>query len=198
MRIKNKHHLCKCLLPTLLSIWHGHNDGLTYSTCWNGVQISKLNSICNYCDDLLTPWTNYLLNCTIHRFCSNYFLRSHYWKKKKKCENQWTYTEAWREVCFCSASFAVLASFLWVSYPLSCVLTLCDHMDCSLLGSSVCGILQARILEWVAMPSSRGSSQTSDQTQVSCMAGRFFTIWAPREAIFLIQESFYMVFKFSL
>ena len=37
------------------------------------------------------------------------------------------------------------------------------------------GILQARILEWVAMPSSRGSSQLRDQTQVSCTAGRFFT-----------------------
>ena len=43
-------------------------------------------------------------------------------------------------------------------------------------------ILQARILEWVAMPSSRGSSQPRDQTQVSLIAGRFFTIWATREA----------------
>lgn len=104
--------LCKCLLPTLLSIWHGHNDGLTYSTGWNGVQISKLNSICNYCDDLLTPWTNYLLNCTIHRFCSNYFLRSHYWKKIYICKNQWTYIKVWTEVYFCSATFAVCPSFL--------------------------------------------------------------------------------------
>ena len=55
-------------------------------------------------------------------------------------------------------------------------------MDCSLPGSSVHGILQARILEWVAVPFSRGSSQTRDQTQVSCTAGRFFTIWATREA----------------
>ena len=44
------------------------------------------------------------------------------------------------------------------------------------------GILQARILEWVAMPSSRGSSQPRDQTQVSGMAVRFFTIWAIRDA----------------
>ena len=57
------------------------------------------------------------------------------------------------------------------------VLSLCDPMDCSLPGSSVHGILQARILEWVAMPSSRGSFQTRDQTHVSCVswiAGRFF------------------------
>ena len=52
--------------------------------------------------------------------------------------------------------------------------TLCDSMDCSLPGSSVHGILQARILEWVAMPSSRGSSQPRDGTQVSCITGRFF------------------------
>ena len=43
-------------------------------------------------------------------------------------------------------------------------------------------ILQARILEWVAMPSSRGSSQPRDWTQVSCIAGGFFTVWATREA----------------
>ena len=47
------------------------------------------------------------------------------------------------------------------------------------------GILQARILEWVAMPSSRGSSQPRDWTQVSCIAGGFFTIWASREAQYL-------------
>ena len=53
-------------------------------------------------------------------------------------------------------------------------LTLCNPKDCSLPGSSVHGILQARILEWVAISSSRGSSGTRDQTQVSCFAGRFF------------------------
>ena len=53
--------------------------------------------------------------------------------------------------------------------------TLCDLMDCSLLGSSVHRILQARILEWVAMPSSRGSLQPRDQTRVSCITGGFFT-----------------------
>ena len=58
-------------------------------------------------------------------------------------------------------------------------LTLCDPMDCSLPGSSVHGILQARVLEWVAMPSSRVSSQPRDRTQVSHIA--FFTIWATRE-----------------
>ena len=54
-------------------------------------------------------------------------------------------------------------------------LTLCDPMD-----YTIHWILQARILEWVAFPFSRGSSQHRDQTQVSCIAGRFFSIWAPR------------------
>ena len=44
------------------------------------------------------------------------------------------------------------------------------------------GILQVRILEWVAFPFSRGSSQPGDQTQVSCITGGFFTIWVTREA----------------
>ena len=55
-------------------------------------------------------------------------------------------------------------------------------MDCSPPGSSVHGIFQARILEWVAVPFSRGSSRPRDRTQVSCTAGRFFSIWATREA----------------
>ena len=56
--------------------------------------------------------------------------------------------------------------------------TLCDPMDCSSPGSSVYGILQARILQWLAIPFSRGSSKPRDQTWVSCIPGRVFTIWA--------------------
>ena len=59
--------------------------------------------------------------------------------------------------------------------------TLCDCMDCSRPGSSFHGILQARILEWVAVTSSRGPSQPRDRTHVSCTGGRFFTDWATRE-----------------
>ena len=59
--------------------------------------------------------------------------------------------------------------------------TLCDPMDCSPPGSSVHGILQARILEWVAISFSRRSSQPRDWTQVSCTARRFFTIWITRK-----------------
>ena len=57
--------------------------------------------------------------------------------------------------------------------------------DCCSPGSSVSRILQARILEWIAIPSSRGSSQLRDWTQVSCIAGGFFTIWATREVLLI-------------
>ena len=57
-------------------------------------------------------------------------------------------------------------------------LTLCGLMDCSPPGSSVHGILQARILKWVAMSSSRGSSWLRDQIWVSCIARGFFHRWA--------------------
>ena len=60
--------------------------------------------------------------------------------------------------------------------------TFCDPMDCSIRCSSIHGILQARILEWVAISFSRRSSQPRDRTRVSPTAGRCFTIWATREA----------------
>ena len=55
-------------------------------------------------------------------------------------------------------------------------LTLCDPMDCSSPGSSVLRIFQGRILEWVAIPFSKGSSLPRDQTQVSHIASRLFSI----------------------
>ena len=68
-------------------------------------------------------------------------------------------------------------------------LTLCNPMHSSPPGSSFYGILQARILEWVAISSSRGSSQPRDRTQVSCTAGGYFTIWDTREAPRVIIHS---------
>ena len=66
---------------------------------------------------------------------------------------------------------SILCSLFAQSCPI-----LCDPMDCSPPGSSVHGILQARILKRVATLFSRGSSQPRDQTQVSCTAGGFFTV----------------------
>ena len=61
-------------------------------------------------------------------------------------------------------------------------LTLCDPVYCSLPGSSVHGILQARILEWITVSFSRGSSRPRDWIQISRISGRRFNPWATREA----------------
>ena len=73
-----------------------------------------------------------------------------------------------------------LPSVQFSSVAQSCP-TLCDPMDCSLPCSSVHGIFQAIILEWIAISFSRGSSRPRDRTQVSCIVDRRFTIWATRE-----------------
>ena len=86
------------------------------------------------------------------------------------------------------------------TWPLSCALSycnvkllqcpsLCDPTDCSPPGSSMLGILQARIPEWVVMPFSRGSSWPMDQIQVSRIADRFFTNWATRGAYWNIRTT---------
>ena len=83
-------------------------------------------------------------------------------------------------------------------------LTLCDPM-CSLSGSSVHGIFQARVLEWVAISFPRGSSRPRNRTWLSCIAGRRFTVWATREAgtkgiccLFFTLEQFYFSLSLSL
>ena len=90
--------------------------------------------------------------------------------KAKELLDPWMSTRLnWRFFC------------LFFKVTLSC-LTLWDPMDCSLPGSSTHGILQAKILEWVDTPISRGSFQHRDRTQVSHIAGGFFTSWATMEA----------------
>ena len=74
----------------------------------------------------------------------------------------------------------ILCYFLESEVTQSC-LTLCDPMDCSLPGSFVYRIFQARVLEWVAISFSRRSSWPRDWTQVSRTVGRCFTVWATRE-----------------
>ena len=69
----------------------------------------------------------------------------------------------------------------WSEVTQSCP-TLCDPMHCSLPGSLVHGIFQARVLEWVAISFSRGSSQPRERTRVSQTASRHVTVWATREA----------------
>ena len=111
---------------------------------------------------------------------------------------------------YCSGFFHTLT---WISHGFTCIphpnppphlplhqirmlvlvaqpyLTLCDHpMDYSPPGSSVYGVLQARILKWVAIPFCKGSFQFRDQTWVSCIAKRFFVISVTREAHFIMLK----------
>ena len=72
--------------------------------------------------------------------------------------------------------------------------TLCNRVDCSPPDSSVHGVLQVRILKWVTMPSSRGSSHPRDWTQVFCIADGFFTVWATRETLLYHTPLWYNTF----
>ena len=79
--------------------------------------------------------------------------------------------------------------------------TLYGPMDCSPPGSSVHGILQARILEWVAIPSSRGSSQPKDWTRISCgscIGRRILYHWATWEAQFMLKYDIHTLFFIQL
>ena len=87
----------------------------------------------------------------------------------------------------------VLCAKLLLSCP-----TLCHPMDCSPAGSSVHGILQVRILEWVATPACRGYSQHRDGTHILCcsyIAGGFFTTEPPGEPRYCILTHIYGIFK---
>ena len=89
---------------------------------------------------------------------------------------------------FYSSSFRYFAWFYLKKVKVTVLVLqpcLCDPMAFSLPGSSLHGILQARILEWVVIPFSRGSSRPRDQTWVSWITGRFFTVWATREVLIL-------------
>ena len=75
--------------------------------------------------------------------------------------------------------------------------TPCNPMDCSLPGSSIHGIFQARILEWVAISFSRGSSQPRDRSQVSCIVSRCFTVWATMQVTTQLPKSFLFPLPFE-
>ena len=90
-------------------------------------------------------------------------------------------------------------NYLWYneSEVAQLCLTLCNPVDCSPPGFSVHGVFQARILEWVAISFSRASSPPRDRTQVSCIGGRCFTLWATREAIWYIRWSHFITYIFK-
>ena len=96
-------------------------------------------------------------------------------------------------VLFCWSLFLSLGKYyavlIVVLLTKSC-LTLCDPRDCTLPGSSVHGILQARVLEWVTISFSRGPSQPRDRTHVPLLAGGFFTTEPPEKSRCLDYGSF--------
>ena len=107
-----------------------------------------------------------------------------FWKEQlltvKENHDIWVCCSAWllgRSVPCLSTIIRKVLMLVAQSCP-----SLCDPLDCSPPGSSVHGISQARILEWVAISFSKRSSPPRDQTWVSCITGRFFTVRANREA----------------
>ena len=108
---------------------------------------------------------------------------------QNEAEHKWmriTLNGEWKMLC-CTIMYKFRSFLLNMRFILgkrsssvSHVQLFCDPKDCSPLGSSVHGILQI-ILEWVDIPLSRASSWPRDQTRVSCIAGRFFTVWATRK-----------------
>ena len=91
-------------------------------------------------------------------------------------------------LCMLGVGMAVLGAQSWP--------TLWDPMDCSSPGSSIHGILQVRMLEWVAIPFSRGSCPPRNPSWVSCTAGRFFTDWATSLDNYIFSCNF--IFKLHL
>ena len=100
------------------------------------------------------------------------------WLTRQKCIKIWTWNSSRRKWKVKVKSLSRVQFFVTL---------------CSLPGSSLHGIFQARILEWVAISFSRGSSQLRDKTQVSCTAGRCFTLWATREVLRKKKYKIYIV-----
>ena len=119
-----------------------------------------------------------LHNCTSQFLIINLFLQM--------------YTSCW--FCFSGELSLIHLYNNWLVICMSASLPshvqLCDSMDYRPSSSSLHAILQARILEWVAIPFFRGSSQPRNWTQVSYFAGRFFMVWATREAQLVVYWGF--------
>ena len=94
-------------------------------------------------------------------------------------------------VWFCRRIFTFNFLLCTCAQSLQSCPAFCNPMNYRLPGSPVHRILQARILEWVSMTNSRGSSQPRDWTWVSCIAGGFVTNWATREAFVSQVNSIY-------
>ena len=163
--------------------WGIFTESSTYGCWWCGL-------VAKSCLTLATPWpvvhqaspSMGILQARILEWVAIFFSRGS------------SQPRSWTQVSCIAGRFFTDWATKWVK-SLSHVWP-CDPMGCSLPGSSVHGIFQARILEWVAISFSRGSSWPRDWTRVSCIAGRRFTFWATREA--QIPMASYLLCKWIL
>ena len=102
-----------------------------------------------------------------------------------KVNSYWSVVALQCWVSFCCTARWISYEVKWSEVAQLC-LTLCDPTDCSLPGSSVHGIFQAIVLELIAISFSRGSSQPRDQTQVSLIIDRRFTVWTTSFSLILV------------
>ena len=146
---------------------------------WNGSARFWLIMVINYFKFQNSPW-----RLCVHDECHYLKGSSHFF--------EWFLSELYFYFKINITIFKTLLDYVWfvkgkVKFAQLC-LTLCEPVD-----YRVHGILQTRILEWVAFPFSRGSSQPRGRTQVPCIAGRFFASWAIREAPCLVYTCLFLV-----
>ena len=181
MKVKSESEVAQSCL-TLATPWTAAYQappsmGFSRQEYWSGVPLPSPGNIFRTIQyDRLHYWPQFFTHFCIHNF--------------------WHVTLGFFPLTLGSAMWLTLANWLrqiWsvsvqkvkVLVAYSC-LTLCNPMDPP--GSSAHGILQTRILEWVAFLFSRESSWPRDRTWVSCTAGRFFTVWAPRKPIVKVKS----------
>ena len=174
-----KSYLTLCY-PMKYSLPGSSIHGVPQQEYWSGLPLPAPGDVSNPRIKSRSP-TLQVVSCNAGGFLTNwatrkpcsvnivkYFSPTKGRHARQEWSEDWVLLLAYVCVCVCVCVYSVT----------QLCLNLCDPMDCSPPGSSVCGILQARILEWVAISSSRGSSWPKDRTQVSfvsCTAGGFFT-----------------------
>ena len=134
---------------------------------------------CFHCFSIYFPWTNHYRNAN-----QNYEIHLTSTRVTTTQKNQTSFGEDVEnlELLICCLWECKMVCVHMCVFSCSVVSDSLQPMDCSPPGSSVHGILPARIRKWVAIPFSRGSSQPRNWTQVSCITGSFLTNWAMREA----------------
>ena len=147
--------------------------------------------------DLWIKFGLYSLPSSLHSYLPTWFLYSQLQGPPAPpscalpCQASWSTPTATTDLFDITTSELLLLVVVLVSQLCP---TLYNTMNCSLPGSSIHGIPQVRILEWAVIPLSRGFSWPKDQTQVSHIAGRFFTVWTTRETDLKLFPVFKCVF----